>query len=304
MAKVCVLLATYNGAKYLEKQLNSLIEQTYEDVSIIIRDDGSSDGTLDIIEKYKERYCDRIQVIYDNENLGYPDCFWRLLSKAPEADYYSFCDQDDIWYPEKLNRAVKMMSKDQTDMPKLYYHCYDICDANDNKYDTYYPGNIKDKDILKHFFYTYTMGFTMVINKYMRDKLLSYEPEGKRLAHDVWCIFNAYYFGNVYYDEAPQAAYRRHNDTVTSAGKGYIPLIKSWWKKEICGNEMEILRGRLSLFYDRNREAISESDRNKFVIFMNNRGVLSYIKKIFYSKRLKDSWGGELATRILFLLNK
>ena len=307
MNKVCILLATYNGHKYLKEQLDSLLNQTYDDFLICIRDDCSSDDTLSIISEYVNKYEDRFVVLNTEKNLGFPDCFWRLLKEAPKADFYSFCDQDDVWYPTKLERAVKRMASDEIinpGKPKLYYHSYDICDADGNIIDSYMPGNILDRDILKHFFYAYTLGFSMIINGTMRELLLSYEPEGKVIAHDVWSILNAYYFGDIYYDEEPQASYRRHEDTVTSAGKGYVPLIKSWWKKEICGNEMEILRGRLAFFYDRNRGAILKSDREKFETFINNRGVLSYLKKLFYPRRLKDSFGGELATRILFLLNK
>lgn len=302
--KVCILLATYNGEKYLKKQLDSLINQTYENVHILIRDDGSTDSTVDIIKQYKADYPDKISVQDTTKNLGYPDCFWRLLVEAPEADYYAFSDQDDIWYPDKISRAVMMMCEAMTEEPKLYYHSYDICDGADNITDTYYPGNIDKIDIVKHFFYTYTMGFTMVINNAMRDLILSVEPGGKELPHDVWCILNAYYFGKICYDKTPQAAYRRHSSTVTSAGKGCFSLIKSWLKKEILGDAMDKLRHRISLFYEFNKTALVDVDICKYQFLFTKGGINYYINRLFYPNRLKDSWGGELALRILFLLNR
>lgn len=304
MPRVCILLATYNGYKYLQEQIESLLAQSYKDLLIVIRDDGSVDDTRKIIIEYCDRYPQKVIRLEGTTNLGYPDCFWKLLEDAPEADYYAFSDQDDIWYPDKVSRAVIALNTEDDAKPKLYYHSYDICDSEGKIIDTYLPDNIKEVDIVKHFFYTYTMGFSMVINKAMRSLLLSIEPEGKELPHDVWCILNAYYFGNVYYDKTPQAAYRRHSSTVTSSGKGYFPLIKSWLKKEIFGDAMDKLRHRVALFFGKNKEVLGADAGNKYEFFYIKGGFKYYLERLFYPRRLKDTWGGEVALRILFLLNR
>ena len=107
--KVNILLPTYNGEKYLSQQLDSLLLQTYPNISITIRDDGSSDRTLSIISEYQSAYPDRI-IIIDNPtmtNLGYMQNFWTLLKSSNDSQYYAFCDQDDVWNSNKIELAVR-----------------------------------------------------------------------------------------------------------------------------------------------------------------------------------------------------
>lgn len=104
MEKVIVLLASYNGEKYLRDQLDSLINQTYKNIDVYIRDDNSTDKTMDIINEYCGKSINGINFIKVDSlgrNLGYPDCFWEILKNVPRAKYYCFCDQDDYWLPEK-----------------------------------------------------------------------------------------------------------------------------------------------------------------------------------------------------------
>ena len=92
--KVLILLSVYNGQKYLQEQLNSLYNQRGVDVSILIRDDGSSDHSIDII---RENQKDHDIKLIEGKNVGFAQSFWELVRNATEADYYAFCDQDDYW---------------------------------------------------------------------------------------------------------------------------------------------------------------------------------------------------------------
>lgn len=103
-----ILLSTYNGAKYLEPLLNSLLDQTYEPLHIYIRDDSSTDNTVQIIEKYKLANVEKISILPITKNLGFNKSFDELL-KTAQADYYFFCDQDDIWLPEKVAITVELI---------------------------------------------------------------------------------------------------------------------------------------------------------------------------------------------------
>ena len=100
--KLIVLLSTYNGEKYLREQLNSLVKQILRPDQILIRDDGSSDATMDIIKYYADSY--KFIKYYQGENLGAAKSFMELINKAEEADYYALCDQDDVWFEDKLQR--------------------------------------------------------------------------------------------------------------------------------------------------------------------------------------------------------
>ena len=109
---VTILLATYNGEKYLSHQLESIIHQTYTNWLLIIRDDNSNDNTLSIIQQYKERYTDKIVVLENNgENKGSLFNFSALLDAAGNAEYIMFCDQDDEWKKNKIEITLAKMQE-------------------------------------------------------------------------------------------------------------------------------------------------------------------------------------------------
>ena len=105
--RIAILLATYNGEKYLREQLQSLYDQTYTDWTLYIGDDGSTDGTADIVREFSERY-GNIVFHRNCEGKGAMSNFMGLLAEA-EADYYMFCDQDDVWLPHKVETTLRKM---------------------------------------------------------------------------------------------------------------------------------------------------------------------------------------------------
>ena len=106
MIDVVVLLSTYNGERYLRQQLESLINQKEVAVRILVRDDGSSDGTVKILDEFS---ADKKLEYYRGNNIGAADSFIDLLFSAPISSFYALCDQDDIWDDDKLSVAVKRL---------------------------------------------------------------------------------------------------------------------------------------------------------------------------------------------------
>ena len=119
--KVAILLSTYNGELYLKEQLDSLLGQTYKNIDIYIRDDGSSDNTVDILKKYRDDYHDKFH-IYFEENIGAIKSFNSLIKRV-ESDLYATCDQDDIWLPNKIMDQVKIY-KIKHGSRKLPFMCF------------------------------------------------------------------------------------------------------------------------------------------------------------------------------------
>ncbi len=106
---IAVLLATYNGARYLAEQLDSIIAQDYQDWKLWVRDDGSTDDTCCILATYAERLGRQMVLLEDAEHVGAVRSFERLLQTACEVDYFCFADQDDVWLPNKLSCTLQAM---------------------------------------------------------------------------------------------------------------------------------------------------------------------------------------------------
>lgn len=105
--RVAILLATYNGERFLAAQLESLVHQTHQNWFLIASDDGSSDGTIKILKHYQERWPQGKLIIRRGPQGGYCKNFLTLAcDKSVLADFYAFCDQDDVWLPEKLTVAI------------------------------------------------------------------------------------------------------------------------------------------------------------------------------------------------------
>ncbi|MCX6660415.1 MAG: glycosyltransferase [Candidatus Bathyarchaeota archaeon] len=132
--QIDVLLATYNGEKYLREQIDSILSQTYKNWNLLVRDDGSSDNTIRIIESYRDLVPDRIVVLKDDlGNLGVIRNFSKLLGYS-HSDYIMLSDQDDMWLPRKIELTYKKMQdlvkKYGDDVPLLVYTDWKVVDVN------------------------------------------------------------------------------------------------------------------------------------------------------------------------------
>lgn len=129
-AKVLVLMSTYNGEKYIEEQLNSLLSQTYKEIDILIRDDGSTDRTINLIEDYIDKNKENITLI-KGKNIGVVNSFFNLIDHVKnEYFYFAFCDQDDYWEKNKIEVAVNKLNELGNELPLMYCSNKKIVDSN------------------------------------------------------------------------------------------------------------------------------------------------------------------------------
>lgn len=221
---VQILLSTYNGGKFLEQQLDSIIKQSYKNWRIVIRDDGSKDNTVDIIKSYVNKYCDKIIFIEDNyEHLGACQSFSRLLHYT-SADYIMFCDQDDIWLPEKIEVSVmKMKELEATynNVPILVHSNLKLIDSDlniiSNSFWKYQKLNPKLIGINNLIIQNNVTGCTMMINKTLKE-LCAEIPE-KAIMHDWWIALVTSAFGVFGYINRPLVLYRQHDKNDIGAKK-------------------------------------------------------------------------------------
>lgn len=113
--KVCVLMSTYNGEKFLEEQLESIFNQKGVEILLLVRDDASTDKTVEILRKFRNKYLGQMVILEGKNNIGWRASFLTLLYKAKEysCPYYAFSDQDDVWLENKLYSACKCISERQ-----------------------------------------------------------------------------------------------------------------------------------------------------------------------------------------------
>lgn len=211
MKKVLVLLSTYNGEKYLKEQIDSVLAQKNTDVSILVRDDGSTDKTLEILEKYKK---DGKLEWYTGKNLKPAKSFLNLVRCAETTyDYYAFCDQDDFWYSDKISEAIDEMEKEPTMLPKLCYCNIELVDKNRRHLD---DRKISNRcNFFDEMLLTYCVpGCTMVFNRNLLDIVKKHMPT-KITMHDCWIYFVCVAVGGrIYSTESIGIQYRQHGGNV------------------------------------------------------------------------------------------
>ncbi len=209
MNKVQVLLSTYNGEKYLQEQIESILKQEDVEISLLIRDDGSCDNTIEIIENLKKKNFNI--AYYSGNNLGPAKSFMDLVNKSGNNfDYYAFSDQDDVWKPKKIISAITKLK--QTNKPSLYMSALEIVDENLNFIETkQVDGNFSfEGEMIKNF----ATGCTQVFNKDLMKIIKSYMPN-YIIMHDSWITRVCYAIGgDVIIDSNSNILYRQHQGNV------------------------------------------------------------------------------------------
>jgi rhamnosyltransferase len=246
MKKIQVLMSTYNGEKYLRKQIDSILNQKNIMVSLLVRDDGSTDRTKIILEEYLKN---GLLQFYIGDNLGPALSFLDLILKSDNScDYFSFSDQDDIWLENKLEIAISTFIKPS--IAQLYYSNTMMIDKNCKimKKTKCKSTDTFDRSVIVN----NSLGCTMVFNKILRDIINIYSPQ-KISMHDWWiyklCLSID---GMIVFDDDYHMYYRQHGTNVVGPG-GFFGKYNKWKRrlkivlltdKHIRENDaLEILRG-------------------------------------------------------------
>lgn len=219
-----ILLATYNGEKYLKEQFDSLFTQTYQDFKILVRDDGSNDKTIEIIKEYEIKYPNKFELIEDDlGNLGSSKSFMKLLEHS-DNDYLMFCDQDDVWLPNKIETSLQKLKELEKehgkDIPLLVFTDLQVVDVNLNileksfwSYQKLIPNISKDwKKLLAQNVIT---GCTIIMNKKAKEVSLPFTL--KIMIHDQWIGVNVSKYGKIGYINEQTIFYRQHGKNVAGA---------------------------------------------------------------------------------------
>lgn len=280
--RIAILMSTYNGEKFLDKQLESIAMQTVaQDITLYIRDDGSTDSTFDIIENWKNKIH---IVLYKGKNAGPAMSFWKLLINTEiQADYYAFCDQDDIWDKNKVEESIKALTEG---------YCLTICNSRliDQNDSVIAPKYIVDTPVFSYqslFISGIAQGcamtFTNEFRKYICDKKISCIP-----MHDIIINLYALSFGKVKWLETPLFGYRVHsNNVVAKENKGLVKGIKTTirnWK-----NSSKYSMGDVAKELLNNSTDLNDADERFLINASVYRKRLSAKIKLLKNKETKNT---------------
>lgn len=263
--RVCVLMSTYNGEKYIDEQINSILAQKGVDITLLIRDDGSSDSTCSIVEDIAGRNSN--VVFYQGRNAGVGKSFMDLIHRSPDADYYAFADQDDYWNDDKLIRGVTVIrsiehssaarekrgkgypviASEETmkegigaadgreAVPALYGSNQTLVNGDLEYIGAHYI-DIPACDIYSCLTRNVIFGCTMVWNRELNDIVRRFRLPAdlvmKRKFHDSWLLYCAQICGVFVYDHESRMLYRQHAGNVVGGMQlRGLDFIRDKWRR-------------------------------------------------------------------------
>ena len=223
MKRILVIMATFNGEEFLKEQLDSILSQKEVEVVVLIRDDGSTDRTIEILSEYEKE--GSIQW-YTGPHLNVAKGYYELMKKAVsyDVDYIAFSDQDDVWDNDKLLVATNALDKYNKDLPCLYYCGQRLVDSSLNLIGEHVLNsrrNLKTRFILSDF-----AGCTGVFNTALLRTVLQYEPN-YILMHDTWVLKVCLGVGGkVVVDPECHMQYRQHGHNAVGLGRDLFSYYK------------------------------------------------------------------------------
>ena len=300
--KLIVLLSSYNGEKYIREQLDSLLNQDLKPDKIFIRDDGSKDETINILEEYKKNN-DCIEY-YCGNNLGPAKSFFELINKCEEADYYALCDQDDVWFKDKLSRAVELLEKEDNSKSLLYCSKYTLTDKDLNPIDSNVSDLYNFSDFPHSLIYHTAPGCTFVFNNEARKRIVKYDVEKEyclihdAIIHKVVCMF-----GKMILDNESHMYYRQHGDNEIGMNANkievFIGRVNRFLNGKIRNYRSNTARSLLNVY----GEKCGEENKELLNIVANYMNDSNLKRELMNRDCFKSGTVNDLFFKILVLVN-
>lgn len=218
MKHICIIMAVYNGAAYLKEQIDSILQNTYQEFTLHIFDDNSSDHSWDIIEKYMQSYPQKIIGHHHTKNHGVIRNFLEGC-QIMDADYYMFCDQDDVWCPDKIAHTlshIEQIEQQQPNTPIVVFCDSRVVDQDLNELSPSFQrqsGYHTDTLDLAHLLMENKLNGCATLFNHALKQMISTYPKEIRM-HDWWIALIGAAFGSVSYLDEPLLLYRQHGNNV------------------------------------------------------------------------------------------
>ncbi len=218
--RVNILLSTYNGEHFIAELLGSLLNQSYSNIALYIRDDGSTDGTVELVKSHS--FNNKLIRFTAENNIGVISSFMQLLANSGEpGDLYAFCDQDDVWKCDKVSRAVeKIMAGAE---PDRVLYCTRLEYVDEQLKPLGYSSIPRLVGFNNAVVENIATGCTVMFGETIRQLILK-GRSGDMIMHDWWAYLVASAFGEIIYDDFPSIKYRQHANTATAWEPGLVKL--------------------------------------------------------------------------------
>jgi glycosyltransferase involved in cell wall biosynthesis len=290
--KIIVLMSTYNGERYLREQIDSILAQRGVNVCLLVRDDGSIDGTLNILNEYQSA---GKLTFYTGANLGPQLSFMHLLQHATDSDYYAFADQDDYWMDDKLLSAINSLNEKEN-VPALYFSQTQLVNERLEPIKSVIINPLMTFG--EALIYKFVGGCTMVMNHELR-KAISNRLPSRMPMHDIWIYtmamaINAF----VYFDKTPHILYRQHGDNAVGQGQGFLYDWKLRLKRLLSNSNERYTQAKGLL--DCYKNIIPKENLKLLTTFVDGKSSFRKRMSILLDNRFRCS---DTTTQVLFWIN-
>lgn len=303
--KVNILLAAYNGEKFIKEQIESILSQKTDgfELHLFVRDDGSTDKTLEILSEYES--AGKLKV-FTGENKGFAKNFLTLLQLCDEADYYAFSDHDDIWEEDKVLKGFKMLEsqpeEDKT-KPLLYFSNYEFYNDDMTSHTPHDMGKLTP-NFANALLDCPALGCTQMFNNVARTEIIRQLPDYV-VGHDCWTYMVCAGLGNAIYDPSVTMRFRRHPGSASAEGMSFFKLqfwrVRTYFKKDRFSVIRKMICNYKELFGDR----LKPEDRELLDLYTNEKHTLSLgVKKAFHKGRFRPKMSDEIMLRMIALIGK
>ena len=307
-----ILMSTYNGAPYLETQLNSILAQEIPAMYLLIRDDGSTDNTTEILETYHQKY--PWISYYKGNNIGVQKSFFDLISHSDaKADFIAFADQDDEWMPEKLSRAIHCLSQMEKESgkqtPLLYCGAQQLVDSNLKPIPNNVSRIVRKPSFGNALVQNICTGCTTVGNQSLLTLIRNYSPSNidDIIMHDWWLYLTASCFGKVYYDSNAYIRYRQHGKNTFGAQTSQWGLLQ-YRLKELLKPRGEIYRQGKMFLETFHKDLLNKSHKQSFEmlekLLLSEKGFKNRISVIVDTRFFRQKKQDDIIFRGIVLIGK
>lgn len=296
-----ILLSTFNGEAFLKPLVRSLIDQDWPETRIIARDDGSSDGTLRELSHYKDGGF--LDIVPGGVNLGAARSFMRLLEAAPQADVVLFADQDDVWYPDKVRRAIMGLRELPRERPALSCTGLDLV-TSDFVPIGRSPVWPKAPSFENALVENIATGCTIALNRSAADLLRSRPLPAQAILHDWWAYLTVSAFGTVRYDPVPSLAYRMHGTNAVGLPRGPFTWFMEKVMRQVSGNTVKRIVDQAMAFEALFEDRLTPRQRTLIRRLARTRQFAGRLAFLAERDIHRQIWSDNLALKALVLMGR